>query len=250
MKRQKFNPIIQTTTDYSKFKFLNGNRLVNQLHIRRLTQSIKNNPLVTLILVNEKMEIIDGQHRFTVLKQLEMPINYMVVYGYGVKEVQILNANMSNWNKNDYLDGYVKMGKEEYIKFKEFKDEFPELKFSVLVKLARLLTSHKTKIYDGIKGTIKDFEGGTFYFPDIEKTYKYAEMIMDYKPYFKKFNDNTFCITLMSLFSNPNYDHKTMLHKISINPNLLQTCRTQGQYLLKLEEIFNYKNKNKVSLRY
>jgi hypothetical protein len=249
-KKQQFNPIIQTTYDYAKFRILKGNRQVNQIHLRRLKQSIQSNPLVTLIMVNERMEIIDGQHRFFVSKELGLPINYVLVYGYGVKEVQILNANMNNWNKQDYLSAFIKLGNEQYIDFKEFRDYFKDLNFGICVKLANGLASHRTKRENGVKFTMKDFEQGNFKFKDKEVAYRVANMIMDFKPYFSKFSDNSFCLTLMSVFNHPNYDHKNMIHKLSIQPSALISCKTQEQYRIKLEEIFNFKSKTKVSLKY
>ena len=101
-----------------------------------------------------------------------------------------------------------------------------------------------------VKFTMKDFEQGKFKFKDKELAYRMANMIMDFKPYFAKFSDNSFCLTLVSLFSHPNYDHKTMLSKLSIQPSVLVQCKTQEQYLIKLEDIFNFKSRTKVSLRY
>jgi len=249
-KKQLFNPIIQTTYDYARFRILKGNRHINQIHLRRLKQSIQQNPLVSLITVNDKMEIIDGQHRFYVCKELGLPINYVLVYGYGIKEVQILNANMSNWNKQDYLDGFINLGYKDYVKFKEFRNYFKELTFGICIKLSSGLSNYRTKREDGIKFALKDFEQGVFKFVDEDKAYRMANMIMDYKKYFNKFNDNSFCITLISVFNHPNYDHKTMLKKVSIQPTALMQCKTQDQYKTMLENIYNFKSKTKVSLRY
>ena len=60
---QEVNKVYKTT-DLSIFKSIDGNRVPNLQHIKRLAQSInvygmKCNP----ILVNEQMEVIDGQHR-------------------------------------------------------------------------------------------------------------------------------------------------------------------------------------------
>jgi hypothetical protein len=248
--KKTFNPIIQTTTNYSQFKVLRGNRHINQLHLKRLKQSINSNYLITIILVNQRMEIIDGQHRFSACQQLGLPIHFIVVYGYGIREVQILNANMSNWSKLDYLDGYVNMGLEPYIQFKKFMQDFNELNFGNLLRIASGVLSNKSKREEGRKVIQKFFENGDLVIHDLSKSYVVAQMIMDYKPYFDKYNDNSFCLSLMNIFEHPNYDHKKMLHKLSIQPSVLIQCKTQEQYKIKLEEIFNYKTSNKVSLRY
>lgn len=249
VKKQQFNPIINTTYDYAKFKNLKGNRNLNQLHLKRLKESIKSKLLFTLLIVNERMEIIDGQHRFYVLKELGLPIHYVVVYGYGVKEVQILNANMSNWNKNDYLDGFVKAGMEDYIKFKEFKDYFKDLNFGICIKILSGNLEKKKRV-DGVLISTKDFNNGNFKINDLQKGYRIANMITDFKSVFPKYADTSFCLTLLSIFEHKNYDHKKMLHKLTLQPSALIQCKTQEQYKIKLEEIFNYKSLSKVSLRF
>jgi hypothetical protein len=250
MSKKQFNPIIQTTNDYSKFKIIKENRNVNQLHLKRLKQSMTQTPLISLIIVNEKMEIIDGQHRFYVSKDLGLPINYVVVYGYGIKEVQILNVNSVNWKKIDYLDGHVKRGLEPYIKFKKFMADFPQLNFSTCIKVLSGLRSSRTKSIEGLKVMSTNFEDGTFLIPDLGKSYNIADMILDYRNFFPKFNDNTFIITLLYLFEHEKYSHKEMMSKLNLQPRALAMCKTQAQYLGVLEDIYNYHRKSKVSFKY
>jgi hypothetical protein len=250
MKKKEFNPIIQTTSNYSMFKLIGGNRELNHINLKRLEVSMSETPLVSIIMVNERNEIIDGQHRFEVSKRLGLPIHYVVVYGYGIKEVQTLNANGSNWKKTDFLDGYVKSGVQEYLTFKKFQEDYPKFSFSTCIKVLSTLRSEQTKTYDGLKAQSKDFEEGLFRIPDIYKSYHIADMIMDYAPYFDKFNHTTFVSTLLYLFDHKNYKHKDMISKLKIQPLALKVCRNQTQYALLLEDIFNYHRKTKVSLRY
>ena len=113
---------VHTTTDYFLFKPIEGNRNKNLLHINRLKKSMAETYLFTVIIVNEKYEIIDGQHRFDVIQELKLPLNYIVCKGYGLNEVHILNQNSKTWTSDDYLDGYCKLGYKDYLKYKEFKE--------------------------------------------------------------------------------------------------------------------------------
>lgn len=106
---------VETTTTYQAFKPIDGNRYVNQLHLKRLKKSMQENYLYTIIVVNERMEIIDGQHRFECAKELNLPLNYVVCKGYGLNEVHTLNQNSKVWSSEDYLDGYCKLGYQDYI---------------------------------------------------------------------------------------------------------------------------------------
>ena len=115
---------VHTTTDYFLFKSIEGNRNKNLLHINRLKKSMSENYLLTIIIVNEKYEIIDGQHRFDVIKELNLPLNYVVCKGYGLTEVHALNQNSKTWNADDYLDGYCRLKYPHYLKYSEFKERY------------------------------------------------------------------------------------------------------------------------------
>ena len=69
---------IHWTTDYDIFKQLLGNREINYNHVRRLIKSMQEEYLIVPIQVNEKMEVIDGQHRIAACKELGFPIYYMI----------------------------------------------------------------------------------------------------------------------------------------------------------------------------
>lgn len=100
---------VHTTTDYFLFKPIEGNRNKNLLHINRLKKSMAETYLFTVIIVNEKYEIIDGQHRFECVKELKLPMHYIVCKGYGLNEVHVLNQNSKTWNADDYLTGYCNL---------------------------------------------------------------------------------------------------------------------------------------------
>ena len=69
---------VHTTTDYNRFITVGGNRNKNQLHLMRLRKSIEKKYLFTVILVNESYEIIDGQHRFEIIRELNLPLHYVI----------------------------------------------------------------------------------------------------------------------------------------------------------------------------
>lgn len=54
-------------------------------------------------------------------QKLNLPLNYIVCKGYGLNEVHTLNQNSKSFEFEDYLDGYCKLGYQDYILFREFK---------------------------------------------------------------------------------------------------------------------------------
>ena len=71
-----------------------------------------------------------------------------------------------------------------------------------------------------------------------------------FKPFYDGYHRHIFVLTLISLFKNPNYNHFEMINKIKYQSFLLVHCSLRNQYLSILEEIYNYKRREKVSLRY
>ena len=49
------NSKIYSTTEYNKFKRLRGNRAINELHVRKLVESIREKDLQIPIIVDENM---------------------------------------------------------------------------------------------------------------------------------------------------------------------------------------------------
>ena len=61
------------------FKTMDGNRLLKNDRVNKIVESINAvGYILSPILVNEKMEVIDGQGRLAALERLKMPVHYMV----------------------------------------------------------------------------------------------------------------------------------------------------------------------------
>ena len=108
---------IYETDDYSVFRKLAGNRYTKGE--KKIIQSISDVGYVrNPILVNEKMEIIDGQNRFEALKTLGYPIQYIMQAGIGLRECRALNIGQTNWGTWDYIESYAAQGNESYQRVK------------------------------------------------------------------------------------------------------------------------------------
>lgn len=112
------------TEEYSKFKHLKGNRGVESRRVRRIKQSINAvgyvmNPIV----VNENMEVIDGQGRLEVLEDLNLPVYYVVAEGAGIEECRQLNIGQSNWRLIDYIESYAEDGIDSYKRLSKLCNE-------------------------------------------------------------------------------------------------------------------------------
>ena len=198
------------------------------------------NYLFTVIIVNENYEIIDGQHRFEVISELGLPLHYIICKGYGLNEVHTLNANMKTWSADDYLEGYCKLGYKDYITYKEFKEKY-ELGHNETMSL----------LGDGNSGNcIKKFYNGEFKVKSLSKSEKTIEKILMIEPYYEGVRRRSFIFAIISLFDNNEFEFTELLQKLKLQPTALKDCPTVSSYKILIEEIYNYRRREKINLRY
>lgn len=128
------NMMVYQTTDYEKFKIIEGNRNLNKANLRKLISSMKEEQLIIPIIVNEKMEIIDGQHRYCGCVELGKPVYYIINEGYGLKQVKRANTVGVNWTNEDFLLTYMAEGNENYIAINDLKKEHG-LQVNIILKI-------------------------------------------------------------------------------------------------------------------
>lgn len=233
---------VQKTYDYSLFKTLQGNRTLNELHKKRLRDSLSENYLFSPILVNENFEIIDGQHRAACCEELNLPIYFIVCNGYGLPEIQILNANMKNWNADDFMQGYCDLGVNDYLIYRDFKEKYG---FSHNDSMNLLAGANVANM-----DYLKDFRKGTFKVRNLEQAERWAEQILKLEPYFEFFKFRTFVMAIIQMFKKPEFDFEEFLHKLKLQPTRLKKCATVAQYVELIEDIYNYRRTEKVTLRF
>ena len=117
---------IKSTKNYEMFKKLEGNRATTVARVNKIKKSIMTVGYITSpILVNENMEIIDGQGRFEALKELRLPIEYIIQNGLNIKECIAMNIYQTNWKVIDYIKSYAAKGNPNYVKLVNLMNEFP-----------------------------------------------------------------------------------------------------------------------------
>ena len=226
---------VQVTSDYTKFQTKQGNRELNFLHLKRLTSSVKEMDLLHAnpILVNEKFEIIDGQHRFNVCQELKKPIYFLMVKGLGLTEIQILNANSKNWKMEDYVDGYCSMGMQQYCEFKKYV-ETTDLGISLLLAL---LCGSDNSDYTS------DLKTGKLKLTHKNRALVILQWLKDWSEYYDGCKRRSFVLALVQLYSIKGYNHDKMMQKIKYQSAKLVDSLNTKTYLALLEEIYNFKER-------
>jgi len=243
---------VYRTNDLSTFKTLPGNRVPNLLHINRLIYSInkygmKCNP----ILVNERLEVIDGQHRLEAAKSAGTFVYYIIVNGYNLTEVHTLNLNQKNWAKSDYMEGYANMGIDAYVKLREFVEKNDDIPFTCCVYLCAnaLEPGYLAKtVKDNVKNKFI-FEEGTWIGKDFNLAQDWANKIRMIGTYYEGYNRAIFIKSFIPLLHNDKFDFSEFMHKLRLQPSALVDCVDAGQYRTVIEDIYNWRSRNKINLR-
>ena len=255
-KGQKVNNVYKAY-DLSIFTQIDGNRIPNLGHIKRLSDSIrvygmKCNP----ILVNEKMQVIDGQHRLMAAKEAGSFVYYIIVDGYSLNEVHTLNLNQKNWTKRDYMEGYSDMGVKSYMTLKLFSEKNDDFTFTDCIALCQTMGSGSSRVLSGqvngnkLDGNAQIFEKGTWKTGDMDLAQDMANKIRMIKTYYSGYNRTSFVVTMIQMLNNEKFDFNEFMHKLRLQPTAMVDCANREQYKTLIEDIYNYKSRNKISLRY
>ena len=172
---------IVSTTDYGIFKRLKGNRDVTNKRVAIIKDSIMSIGYISNpIIVNEDMEVIDGQGRLEALKQLSMEVEYRIIKGLGINECRAMNLKPTGWSINDFVDSYAEYGNENYMRLKELHNKH-DFGYTLLYSLVKHLTKNG-------RSSQEDLRLGTFELTpeEAEATDKLCEYLNEFSDIQKK----------------------------------------------------------------
>ena len=202
---------VYVTKDYSIFKRLVGNRDIPETRISKIVESIQtigwiHNPII----VNEKMEVIDGQGRLTALQRLKMPVEYIVAEGAGNKECIYMNMNMVNWKLPDFIKSYAEQGNENYQRLLGLMEKYANGNLDII----------STAVYRVSKSKHRDIKQGILQLT--EEQAKAAIPRLEYiKPILEKIDEKklpgsmvTLMQTLIYYFDYPEVDKERLAYSV------------------------------------
>lgn len=228
---------VYVTKDYSIFKRLVGNRDIPESRISKIVESIQtigwvHNPII----VNERMEVIDGQGRLTALQRLKMPVEYIIAEGAGNKECIYMNMNMVNWKLPDFIKSYAEQGNENYQRLLGLMEKYAGGNLDII----------STAVYRVSKSKHRDIKQGILQLT--EEQAKAAIPRLEYiKPILEKIDEKklpgsmvTLIQTLIYYFDYPEVDKERLAYSVekyiyNASPWVVNTdCERE------VENVYNY----------
>ena len=212
MQKQAFALPVYSTKDYNVFQRLQGNRNLSPKQVKRLEKLIEKEPEFTKtdpIKVNEKMEVIDGQHRIEAFKNYEVksgdafPVFYVITEGARLKHARSLNSGSKSWVPKDFALAYATEGNKNYQIFLDFSAEYP-IGYHALATFLH-----------GAQIKTNDFRDGVFEVGDEKKARKQLNQLEELLPMYPNSQTRSFALSMHRLMQNPRYDQKRMAEQMS-----------------------------------
>ena len=231
---------IYETKDYSKFKKLPANRDAKTMG--KIVDSIERvGYVLSPILVNEKFEVIDGQNRLLALKELGLPVHYMIQPGLGIRECRSLNIGQSNWNTRQFIDSYAEEGNENYVRLKSLLDDYggtigvEGIVFTAYPKFAAAIGGGIGQALR--KGTFEMNEAG--YNATREKLQRLIDL--GYAEFFKKhgMTSRSWWGACAYALAHPRVDMKTLINRLNKDPLSVVACARVEDQLGYFDEAYN-----------
>ena len=231
---------IHITKNYEMFKRLAGNRPVRESHVAHLVKMLTERTVLIPILVNGKMEVIDGQHRLEAMKRLTIAVPYIKGGQLQLEDVQALNSSSQPWTPMDYALSYVELGNKHYKTYIDFRH-----KHNLGHEAACWLLQGQEV------GRLRQvFQEGKFRVADLEESEMKMKTLETLKPIFPHWRDVTFIKALQVAVNRVGFNWNRFFKRALLNPDLFRFFPTIDENLLMIEEIFNRGEHKKVPIRY
>jgi|TARA_R100000501_G_C2617912_1_gene111407 hypothetical protein len=232
----KFSIIkIYTTTNYKQFEFIPENRYIEgKADIKVLEYFILKFNFLSImpIVVNRKMEITDGQRRFTIAKRHGLRLSYIKSDLITRENLAAANAGSANWTILNYVEFHAKRGLHDYQLLLKFIKEY-KTNPSIAIMFAKGTFSTEGSGNSKIKfGEFKFRETYAIACKKIEQVYEFGDFVKFYK--------NKYFIEAMNeIMANKSYDHKRMRMKFKKKAAHLVSCGGKEDFTKMLEDLYN-----------
>lgn len=226
------------TENLDQFKRLVGTRKENPTSVRRLTQSMLTHGfLKNPIMVNEKMEVIDGNQRLVAARRSKVGVYYKVCKGFGFEEHAKMNAKVLNWKLEDFETSFSNRNFEHYLTLKEFRKEYSDFSLTNCLSLLSYTVGFNQS---------DSFRSGTWKVHDLLKAEVFAEALRRLQENIGSiYKKERFVTAYISARKNPKFDCKRFEKNLKLKSKYElfdeSASLTTKQYLQVIEIVHNHK---------
>lgn len=164
---------IYVTNNYDLFSLLETNRTIKKN--KKLELSILEKGILRPIAVNSLMQVIDGQHRYSIARKYNLPLPYYVTMNKEMDDIIEINNTVHRWGLKDYINKYVEEGNIEYINLQKIMNRQAKIANADLISSAMGSWTKRTKL-------VTEAKKGNFKFYNYEA---FLKVVQDYEMFLK-----------------------------------------------------------------
>lgn len=224
-------PKLVKTTNYKQFVKMKGNRDIDPGNIWSLRQSIMAKNLLSIpIVVNDKMEVVDGQHRLTIAEELKLPLYYLKLPGLTIDDVIRLNSYGKKWAFMDYVNTHAAYGRKQYVRIKEYISMLGNFPPSNVIFLVGKYP----------RGNRRPFKDGTIELLDHERCIELVSQINEIATYTVPgvVNSKRYARTISQFVRREGYDHERFIERLKLSGKGIGYRGTESDYTRQFEDIY------------
>ena len=201
-----------TSDDFHLFNFIDFNRKIDTSHVSAIEDSIKQHGFKGCIQVIKtdiwdgvkKLYILDGQHRFSACKRLNIPFAFELTEFDSQEEtvefIAELNNSQKRWGTSQFLTVWAGLNRKEYVKLRSVF-EATGFQITPLIEAYTFASRHV------------EFRKGKLKFPNEKESDKIIAQMVDLNPFLPK---KAFVRrALVKLLRQDKYKHAKMKTKVS-----------------------------------
>lgn len=242
LKHIESNTKIYFTTDYSRFKFLKGNRDINEQKVKKIKQDIESGIdflKYAPIVVNEKMEIIDGQHRYAVSMAMKTNVYYVINIAADLEVVPAINSRSSKWRTVDFLNSYVDLKRPVYCALRDFVNQYKGIGIPTAAKMLHAGTVNENEAMEA-------FQEGKLKSDYIDVAHEIAKLLSDLEPYTQNAYSRRMFSAMIALNGNGKYNHDLLIKKLQESGRKIENLESTKSIIQDMESIINHKSKHRI----
>lgn len=224
------------TKNYEMFRFGPWNRDISEKNLHKIDKDVqKNGWKKHPITVNEKMEVIDGQHRLVYAKTHNLPVYYIVINDLTVEDCVTMNNVRTAWSLQDYIKLYASQGNECYQRLQKLLGEYSFATASQLISLLKNQCANSNlsgKIRKGeFKLTDKEIR-------DIKDKF---DFLQELEPYVKSVKGRTSSLyqAIAFCYDNEGVNNQRLKKQIKTKLNLIDAPVNTEIAFREIERIYN-----------
>jgi hypothetical protein len=189
----------------------------------------------------DRLDILDGQHRFYISKKLKRPVYYILVKEEkSMPEIAKVNSNVEKWKPEDFINCYVQHGNENYQHIRAYQDRYG-FSLSVILKLLDAGNPGNEQHND----LTEEFRRGTFEVKFLEKAHEIGDLVHLFKD-FSNYRSRAFVIAIYRIHNANLVSVHDLFEAYKKQPGMLTQQANYKGYVNTLEQIYNFKKQNRI----